>query len=35
LSTGLRIGYGEIGDEYAPAGGSLAYTFSVSIGGLF
>ena len=27
LSTGLRIGYGE--------GGSLAYTFSVSIGGLF
>jgi hypothetical protein len=37
LSTGLRIGYGETGDEYAPppAGGSLAYTFSVSIGGLF
>jgi len=32
LSTGLRISYGTIGDEYAPAGGSLAYTFSVSLG---
>jgi hypothetical protein len=35
LSTGLRISYSDdtAGDEYAPAGGSLAWTFSVSLGG--
>jgi hypothetical protein len=33
LSTGLRIGYGET--EYVHGPGRPAYTFSVSIGGLF
>ena len=34
LSTGLRISYSNdsIGDEYAPSGGSLAWTFSASLG---
>ncbi len=33
LNTGFRIRYGQSGDEYAPYGGSLAYTFSASLGG--
>jgi len=35
FSTGLRISYGQAGDEYAQYGGSLAYTFGVSISGQF
>ncbi|MBN2553991.1 MAG: hypothetical protein JXB06_14535 [Spirochaetales bacterium] len=37
FTTGLRITYSDDpgGDEYAPAGGALAWTLSASIGGLF
>ena len=37
FTTGLRITYSDDpgGDEYAPAGGALAWTLSASIGGFF
>ena len=32
LSSGARISYGDSGSEYAPLGGSLAWTLSASVG---